>query len=68
MERERGCLEIEDQGAGFDPAATLEQRGHLGLTGMTERAREIGWNLSVESQRGRGTRVRVLKQAGGGLV
>jgi signal transduction histidine kinase len=52
-------LEIEDHGLGFDPQLALSQSGHLGLAGMAERARELGWRLSIESQPGRGTRVRV---------
>jgi signal transduction histidine kinase len=60
------CLEIEDRGAGFDVQATSNQRGHLGLAGMTERAREIGWSLSVESRRGQGTRIRVTTAPPGG--
>ncbi len=55
------CLEIEDRGAGFDTRAAPNQRGHLGLAGMTERAREIGWSLAVESRRGQGTRIRVTE-------
>jgi len=60
------CLEIEDRGLGFDPQADLNQSGHLGLAGMSERAHEIGWNLSVESQRGQGTRIRVTENQPGG--
>jgi len=56
---ELACLEIEDHGLGFDPQAALGQQGHLGLAGMAERAREIGWNLSINSRRGLGTRIRV---------
>ncbi len=55
------CLEIEDRGRGFDPQAASNQRGHLGLAGMSERAREIGWSLSVESEMGRGTRILVRR-------
>jgi len=62
------CLEIEDRGLGFDPQATLNQRGHLGLAGMSERAREIGWSLSVESRRGQGARIRVTENQPGGVV
>jgi signal transduction histidine kinase len=61
------CLEIEDQGKGFDLQSALGQRGHLGLAGMLERAREIGWSLSVESRPGHGTRIRVTDQSPGGL-
>jgi signal transduction histidine kinase len=59
-------LEVEDCGLGFDPQLALSQRGHLGLAGMAERAREIGWKLSVESQLGRGTRIRVEQNPPGG--
>jgi signal transduction histidine kinase len=31
----------------------------MGLAEMAERAREIGWRLDIDSQPGRGTRVRV---------
>ena len=62
----KSCLEIEDHGRGFKPQAISNLRGHLGLTGMSERAREIGWILSIESQPGRGTRVRVSEPAAGG--
>lgn len=61
-------LEIEDGGLGFDPQAAPGQRGHLGLAGMAEQAREIGWHLSVESQPGRGTRVRVQEHPHGGAL
>jgi signal transduction histidine kinase len=62
------CLEIEDHGLGFDPQLVLDQPGHLGLAGMSERAREIGWRLSVESQRGRGTRICVAETQNEGVV
>jgi signal transduction histidine kinase len=52
-------LEVEDRGHGFDPQLAMSQPGHLGLAGMSERAQELGWSLSIESQPGRGTRVRV---------
>lgn len=52
-------LEIEDQGRGFRKPSESKNLDHLGLTGMSERAREIGWSLSIDSQPGRGTLVRV---------
>lgn len=55
----RACLEIEDQGPGFDPGTALGERGHLGLASMADRAQEIGWNLVIDSVYGRGTRIRV---------
>lgn len=60
------CLEIEDCGLGFDPLVAAGQRGHLGLAGMAERAREIGWNLSIDSRPGSGTRIRVEEIPSGG--
>jgi two-component system sensor histidine kinase DegS len=60
-------LEIEDRGLGFDPQLAPTQRGHLGLLGMAERARELGWKLSIDSQPGRGTRVRVEENPPGGV-
>jgi signal transduction histidine kinase len=53
------CLEIADQGCGFDPQIALAQRGHLGLAGIAERAEAVGWQLSLDSQPGKGTRIRV---------
>jgi signal transduction histidine kinase len=55
------CLEIEDQGIGFDPQSVLNQRGHLGLASMAERAREMGYNLAIDSRPGEGTRLRVAE-------
>jgi signal transduction histidine kinase len=60
-------LEIKDGGLGFDPRSASSQHGHLGLAGMAERARELGWSLSIESEPGRGTRVRVEENPPGGL-
>jgi signal transduction histidine kinase len=57
-------MEIEDQGAGFEPQAARE-RGQVGLAGMQERAAEIGWILQVDSAPGHGTRIRAAKGPGG---
>ena len=64
-------LEVQDWGVGFDVetawAKSLEG-GHLGLTGMRERAQLLGSIFSVESTPGQGTLVRVslaLKQEAG---
>jgi signal transduction histidine kinase len=59
--KHKSCLEIEDHGRGFDPDAVREQRGHLGLAGMFEQTRAIGWCLSLFSQPGQGTRI-VVKE------
>jgi two-component system nitrate/nitrite sensor histidine kinase NarX len=58
-------MEIEDHGRGFNPLAVPPQSGHLGLAGMSERAQEIGWQLSVESHPGQGTRVLVREDPSG---
>ncbi len=53
---------VEDNGAGFDVAATLSDyasRGSLGLLQMRESARLIGAQLSLDSSPGQGTRVRL---------
>ncbi len=59
---ERACLDIEDHGAGFDIQKQIGH-GHLGMAGMAERAKELGWNLHIDSQPGKGTRVH-LEEAG----
>jgi signal transduction histidine kinase len=66
LHQEYCCLEIEDHGAGFEPETVLEQTGHLGLAGMRERAREIGWDLSVASRPGQGARIRAVEISSGG--
>lgn len=60
IELEQGAdgvvLTVEDNGQGFEltsPAAGL------GLVGMSERARELGGTLSVESKQQAGTRLRI---------
>jgi signal transduction histidine kinase len=53
---------VEDDGGGFDVAATLGSyagRGSLGLLQMREAARLIGAHLSIDSSPGNGTRVRI---------
>jgi PAS domain S-box-containing protein len=48
-------VEVEDDGRGFDP----EESPGMGLTGMRERTLALGGKLEVESERGKGTRVRL---------
>jgi signal transduction histidine kinase len=50
-------LTVADDGKGFDP--TAEFPGHLGQRSMRERAEAIGARLSVTSQPGAGTEVRL---------
>jgi PAS domain S-box-containing protein len=58
FEEEYACLEITDDGVGFDPAKARESGG-MGLLGMKERVRRIEGSLIVESAPGRGTAVKV---------
>ncbi len=51
-------VQVEDEGAGFDPEATAAAGDSFGLTGMDERATWLGGRLTVESAAGAGTRVR----------
>jgi len=51
-------LSVADDGRGFDQAQIGEER--FGLMGMRERAELIGGDLTVESQVGRGTSVRLV--------
>jgi signal transduction histidine kinase len=50
-------LAVEDDGVGFDPAATVLRSTHLGLTSMEERAERVGARLEIRSTPGRGTSV-----------
>ena len=52
-------LMIEDDGSGFEPAAAqaLVHAGHMGLTGMAERAQLFGGRLQVNSTPGEGATV-----------
>jgi signal transduction histidine kinase len=55
-------LEIIDDGAGFDQTeaeGVRKQGGKLGLVTLRERVELINGVLSIESEQGRGTRVRV---------
>ena len=53
-------LVIEDDGVGFDPEAVSQRvkRGeHLGLLGMTERVRNAGGTIELDSRPGAGSRL-----------
>lgn len=62
-------LKVTDDGKGFDPKqkkrnGAKAETGHvrvggLGLDGMIERARLVGGDLQVESQPGKGTKIRL---------
>jgi signal transduction histidine kinase len=52
-------FEVVDDGTGFDAVATMA-RGKGGLANFAQRARELGAELDVHSEPGRGTRVRLV--------
>jgi signal transduction histidine kinase len=52
------CLEISDDGIGYDPAKARESGG-MGLRGMQERAQRINGRLEILSAPGRGTALKV---------
>ncbi len=58
-------LEVEDDGNGFAPARLREARshGHIGLASGTERVEALGGALSIRTDRGAGTSVRVTLPA-----
>ena len=56
--RNQLTLVVKDNGLGFDVADVSSD--HFGLAIMQERARQIGGHLTVESQPGEGTRVRLV--------
>ena len=56
------CLEVRDDGVGFEVPAHLGGyvgKGRLGLVSMRERAEEVGGSCKIESESGEGTRVSV---------
>ncbi len=51
-------MTINDDGRGFDgPVDSAGPEGHFGIRGMRERAGQIDGELTVSSERGKGTRV-----------
>ncbi len=51
-------VSIQDEGAGFDPAAVDGSTSH-GLSGMRERVKSLGGELEVRSSPGEGTRLKI---------
>ena len=69
-------VRVRDDGTGIDPSILGQEgrAGHFGLTGMPERAEQIGGKLEVWSERGAGTEIELTLPAslaygrkGGGL-
>jgi PAS domain S-box-containing protein len=53
------CVEIADQGRGFDPDAEPSGSTGAGIAGMRERAALLDADLDIRSKPGEGTRVRL---------
>lgn len=56
------CLEVRDEGRGFDPpnlAASMvdEHESHIGLRGMRDRVAILGGHFEIHSRLGAGTRI-----------
>ena len=57
------ALEVLDDGGGIDDAHCAGRAGHLGITGMRERAHAIGARLAISAAEGGGTAVRLHWEA-----
>jgi PAS domain S-box-containing protein len=64
FEDEGVCLEITDDGVGFDPVAARGSGG-MGLQGIEERVLRIQGSFAIESDPGEGTTLRVTVQDAG---
>ena len=57
------CMEVSDEGVGFDLVAMAKQTSsegqHIGIRGMEERVNLLGGEFQIKSQPGHGTRVLV---------
>jgi two-component sensor histidine kinase len=62
--RRRVKMSISDNGQGFAGDAPSVADGHFGLTGMSERAQQIGGSVTVTSRQGQGTQVHVEAATG----
>ena len=51
-------MTIRDDGCGFDTSAAIPS-GHMGLASIRRRAREIGGTLTITSEPGKGTEIRI---------
>lgn len=59
------CIEVSDDGCGFDPAEVARDPGrHFGLAFMSERMEQIGGRLTIRSRPGIGTRVMLEAPSG----
>ena len=57
--KKRICMEIKDNGKGFEVAKGPNRKSRLGLLGMQERMRLLGGDFTVLSKPGQGTTIHV---------
>ncbi len=57
QEQGRICLQVRDDGCGFDPS---QQHSGLGIFGMRERASLLGGTVQIQSHPGQGTTVQAI--------
>jgi signal transduction histidine kinase len=60
----RARLLVQDDGIGFDIEAAKRKAGHLGVQGMTERARDARAELRIDTAPGKGARIEVVVPRG----
>jgi signal transduction histidine kinase len=53
------CIDISDNGIGFDPEEAKNKKGHYGLNNLSARMNEIGAGFTIISEPGQGTRCRL---------
>jgi len=53
-------LIVRDNGVGFDRSAADKRRTRFGLIGLQERVGLLGGTLQVKSEKGRGTRIKIM--------
>lgn len=58
FEADHVSLSVQDDGIGFDPSR-VGWDGHYGLKGMQERATEMEAELSLKTEQGKGTQLRI---------
>jgi two-component system sensor histidine kinase UhpB len=58
-ETDRICLEVRDDGSGFDTVSAMRGRTGLGLASMLERAGQVGGSVDIKSRLGRGSCIRM---------
>jgi len=65
FDRQAVCLEVSDDGCGFDPESARDCGG-MGLANMAERAARLGGSLEIVTSPGAGTRIQAMVPLPGG--